>query len=64
VIAVADARARLAALAGGDRDDVDDAGEGVGAVESGAGAAHDLDALDLIDVDRSVSQKVEPRMSL
>ena len=33
-------------------DDVDDAVEGVGAVEGGARPAHDLDAVDVLDADR------------
>ena len=33
------------------RDDVDDAGDGMTAVERGAGAAHDLDALDVVERD-------------
>ena len=46
------------------RDDVDDAGNGMSAVKRGAGAAHDLDALDVvkrngIPVDAAVKGVVE-----
>src|SRR5581483_5296251 len=51
LIADADAQPALP-LAGRDGDDVDHARERVGAVEGRAGAAHHLDALDLVDVDR------------
>ena len=48
-VAADDAALTFAGLLG---DDVDDAVEGVGAVERRAGAAHDLDALDVLDADR------------